>query len=207
MSQEAEGAVGRPTNIKEEKRPDSQSTDCLPDDPLAPGSGAERNRLEGQVPRKACSRQDGDNGSVFDAWFIGYTAGTRDRSVVGFDGERWRGENETGSQAASPIWVSFMSKALKDRPVKDFPVPEGIEFMRVEPKTGQPSSRRGALLECFREGTAPSSKFIVQSKAPTDFFKFDFNSSARPPSGHNSAAYQIKSEIEINPFGIGFICP
>ncbi len=121
----------------------------------------------------------GTTNQFMDAWFIGYTPEIITGVWVGFDEEKSIGENETGSRAASPIWVSFMSKILKDRPVKDFPVPEGIEFMMVDPKTGQVNSGREGILECFREGTGPTPRAPAPLKAPTDFFKFDFNLSTK----------------------------
>jgi penicillin-binding protein 1A len=68
-----------------------------------------------------------------------------------------------------------MSKMLKDRPLKDFPIPEGIEFMKINPQTGQMSLAKEAILECFKEGTRPAPGFFSESKMTTDFFKFDFN--------------------------------
>ena len=98
---------------------------------------------------------------------------------MGFDEERSLGENETGSRAASPIWVTFMSRILKDKPIKDFLIPEGIEFMKIDPKTGQTSLEKEGILECFKEGTGPSQKLSPRSKATADFFKFDFNLSTK----------------------------
>ena len=121
----------------------------------------------------------GTTDQFLDAWFIGYTQEFITGIWVGFDEERSLGENETGSRTASPIWVTFMSKILKDRPVKDFPIPEGIEFMKIDPKTGQVSSGREAILECFKEGTGPPQKVSSRSKSTTDFFKFDLNLSTK----------------------------
>jgi penicillin-binding protein 1A len=98
---------------------------------------------------------------------------------VGFDEERSLGENETGAQAASPIWVAFMSKILKDRPKRDFPVPEGLEFIKIDPKTGQVSLGKEGILECFKEGTKPTQMSPSSLKTSTDFFKFDFDSSTK----------------------------
>ena len=100
----------------------------------------------------------GTTDQFLDAWFIGYTPEFLTGVWVGFDDERTLGKNETGARAASPIWVNFMSKILKDRPIKDFSIPEGIEFMRVDPKTGQVGFGREATLECFKEGTGPAQK-------------------------------------------------
>lgn len=121
----------------------------------------------------------GTTDQYFDAWFIGYTPELITGVWVGFDEERSIGENETGSRAASPIWVSFMSRILKDIPPKEFPIPEGIEFMKIDPKTGQTSSDKGAILECFKEGTGPSPKVSQQPKTTSDFFKFDLNLPAK----------------------------
>jgi penicillin-binding protein 1A len=106
---------------------------------------------------------------------MGYTPEMITGVWVGFDEERSLGENETGARAASPIWVAFMSKILKDKSKKDFSVPEGVEFMKVDPKTGQVELGRESILECFIEGTGPLQKAPLPSKPTTDFFKFDFN--------------------------------
>jgi penicillin-binding protein 1A len=110
-----------------------------------------------------------------DAWFIGFTPELITGVWVGFDEERSLGENETGSRAASPIWVTFMSKILKDKQIKDFPIPKGIEFTKIDPQTGQVNSGREGILECFREGAGPMPKALTPTKTTSDFFKFDLN--------------------------------
>jgi len=122
----------------------------------------------------------GTTDQFMDAWFIGYTPELITGVWVGFDEERSLGENETGARAASPIWVAFMSRILKDKPKKDFPIPEGIEFMKIDPKTGQVSLGKEGILECFREGTEPTQKDPSSLKTSTDFFKFDFDLSTKP---------------------------
>ena len=121
----------------------------------------------------------GTTDQFYDAWFIGYTPETLTGVWVGFDDERSIGENETGSRAASPIWVAFMTRSLKDKPMKDFPVPEGIEFMRVDPRTGEISSHKQAILECFKDGTGPTQSASPPVKTSTDFYKLDFNLTPR----------------------------
>ena len=67
------------------------------------------------------------------------------------------GRQEVGGRAAAPIWLYFAEKALQGTPVEVFPVPDGIVFIKVDPKTGLPAkpSHRGAIFECFLEGTTP----------------------------------------------------
>jgi penicillin-binding protein 1A len=122
----------------------------------------------------------GTTDQFLDAWFIGYTPELITGVWVGFDEERSLGENETGSRAASPIWVNFMSKVLKDRAMGDFSIPEGVEFMKIDPKTGQISLGKEGILECFKEGTGFAQQVASPLKTTTDFFKFDFNFSSNP---------------------------
>jgi len=148
------------------------------------------NLLEGVVRNgtgwraKALARpaaaKTGTTDQFLDAWFIGYTPEFITGVWVGFDEERSLGENETGSRAASPIWVNFMTRIMKDRPVKDFPIPEGIEFMKIDPRTAQVSFDKEATLECFQEGTGPTEKISSRSKSTTDFFKSDLNFLTKP---------------------------
>jgi penicillin-binding protein 1A len=129
---------------------------------------------------RPAAAKTGTTDQFMDAWFIGYTPEMITGVWAGFDEERSLGENETGARAASPIWVSFMSKILKDKPKKDFPIPEGIEFMKIDPKTGLSGLDKEGILECFKEGTGPSQKATSSLETSTDFFKFDFNLSTRP---------------------------
>src|SRR4030043_1542038 len=117
----------------------------------------------------------GTTEQFLDAWFIGYTPELITGVWVGFDDEKSLGDDETGARAASPIWVAFMSKILKDKPKKDFPVPEGIGFTKIDPKTGHVSLGKEGILECFKDGTEPTQIDPSSLKTSTDFFKSDFN--------------------------------
>jgi len=117
----------------------------------------------------------GTTDQFMDAWFIGYTPELITGVWVGFDEERSLGENETGARAASPIWVTFMEKILKDKPKKEFPIPEGMEFIKIDPKTGQVSLGKEGILECFKEGTEPKQISPSSLKTSSDFFKSDFD--------------------------------
>ncbi len=93
-----------------------------------------------------------------DAWFIGYTPDLVAGVWVGYDDLRVLGRGETGSRAAVPIWLDFMAKALEPYPVTDFPVPESIEFARINPKLGTLAGPqdKNAIFEAFIKGTAPT---------------------------------------------------
>jgi penicillin-binding protein 1A len=100
----------------------------------------------------------GTTNDLHDAWFIGYTPEIATGVWIGYDSARNLGKNETGGRAAAPVFLDYMLHALKDRPVQDFAVPEGVVFARVDRKTGllAPADDDKAIFMPFREGTAPT---------------------------------------------------
>ncbi|MBI3583229.1 MAG: PBP1A family penicillin-binding protein [Nitrospinae bacterium] len=100
----------------------------------------------------------GTTNNYMDAWFLGYTPDLIAGVWVGMDKDEPIGKNETGARAANPIWVRFMEKVLKGMPVKNFQIPEGVVFTKIDKKTGllaTPETTDMAL-ECFIEGTEPT---------------------------------------------------
>jgi penicillin-binding protein 1A len=117
----------------------------------------------------------GTTNNLYDAWFVGYTPDMITGVWVGFDEEGSLGRGETGSRAASPIWLGFMQRAMADRPVKVFEVPEGIVFSRIDAETGLlpiPESKE-TIFECFKDGTVPTEYTQAPDAIadPEDFFK------------------------------------
>jgi len=145
------------------------------------------NLLEGVVQHgtghrvKALKRpvagKTGTTNDLFDAWFMGYTPRYTTGVWVGFDEEASLGKSETGSRAASPIWLGFMKTILKDKPIKVFPVPEGVVFAKIDAETGLlpiPESKK-TIFECFKEGTVPT-EYTPKPDTVTeasDFYKLD----------------------------------
>ena len=119
----------------------------------------------------------GTTNNLFDAWFMGYTARYITGTWVGFDDEAPLGKSETGSRAASPIWLGFMQRILADKPPKIFEVPEGVVFTQIDSKTGLlpiPESKETVFV-CFKEGTEPTeySKKPGEIADTGEFFKKD----------------------------------
>jgi len=119
----------------------------------------------------------GTTNNLHDAWFVGYTPRYATGTWVGFDDESSLGKFETGSKAASPIWLGFMQKVLADKPVRVFQVPEGVVFSKIDAKTGLlpiPESKK-TIFECFKEGSVPTkyTKKPGSITEPEQFFKSD----------------------------------
>ncbi|HHD11424.1 MAG TPA: penicillin-binding protein 1A [Deltaproteobacteria bacterium] len=126
--------------------------------------------------KRPVAGKTGTTNNLNDAWFIGYVPHLVAGVWVGYDDERPLGRNETGSRAAAPIWVRFMKEALKDVPPENFPIPDGVEFVKIDPKTGllATPSTKDPVFEVFKVGTAPK-KFSSSEDVPADedFFLID----------------------------------
>lgn len=119
----------------------------------------------------------GTTNDLNDAWFLGYTPRYVAGVWVGYDDRKSLGAGETGSRAASPIWLEFMQAAQKNEPIKDFSVPEGVVFAKIDIDTGLlaiPESIN-TFFECFKEGTVPTeyAKKTGTITESEDFFKED----------------------------------
>jgi penicillin-binding protein 1A len=119
----------------------------------------------------------GTTNNLHDAWFVGYTPRYTVGTWVGFDEEGCLGKAETGSRAASPIWLGFVRKVLEGKPVRVFQVPEGVVFSKIDAETGLlpvPESKK-TIFECFKEGTVPTEYAQAPNSMtePEQFFKSD----------------------------------
>ncbi len=111
-----------------------------------------------------------------DAWFVGYSPDVATGVWVGFDEKQVLGRGETGGRAALPIWIDYMKAALEQRSVREFPVPDGIVFARIDAKTGLLASGRSeeALFQPFLEGTAPTETTSPETSVGRDRRRLDF---------------------------------
>jgi penicillin-binding protein 1B len=99
----------------------------------------------------------GKTGTSRDGWFAGYTPDLLCIVWVGFDDNREL--NLPGAQSALPIWAAFMKKAVTLRPLnrEEFPVPEGIAQIEIDPTTGLLATDHclARQMEYFIKGTEP----------------------------------------------------
>ncbi len=89
-----------------------------------------------KLGRNDLAGKTGTTNEFVDAWFCGYNPELVAVAWIGFDTPRTLGRNETGAQAALPIWMSYMGAALKGAPEPAFVPPNGVITMRVNPDTG-----------------------------------------------------------------------
>jgi penicillin-binding protein 1A len=127
--------------------------------------------------KRPVAGKTGTTNNLFDAWFVGFTPEYITGVWVGLDEEAPMGKGETGSRAASPIWLGFMQRALEGKPVQLFQAPDDIVFAKIDADTGLlpvPESKN-VVFECFKEGTVPTeyTKRPDEAREKEDLFKKD----------------------------------
>ncbi len=107
-----------------------------------------------------------------DAWFVGYTPQVITGVWVGYDKPRPGGKGFTGGAVAAPIWERFMRKAVASKPAADFPTPDTVVSVAIDPATGFL-----ATADC----PASRDEFYVTGTEPTEYCPK--HSGAVPDSG------------------------
>ncbi|CAN5704895.1 hypothetical protein BH18ACI5_BH18ACI5_16410 [soil metagenome] len=100
--------------------------------------------------------KSGTTNDLRDAWFVGFTPDLLTVVWVGLDDNQPVGL--TGTQAALPIWTTFMMRAMAGKANTTFDVPEGIVFVDIDRDTGKlatPGCPR-TMKEAFLQGTEPA---------------------------------------------------
>ena len=78
------------------------------------------------LKRSDVGGKTGTTNDSHDAWFGGYGGSVVAIAWMGFDQPRKLGERETGGGLALPIWIKYMTHALKGMPERGNVVPSGI---------------------------------------------------------------------------------
>jgi membrane carboxypeptidase/penicillin-binding protein len=110
----------------------------------------------------------GTTDNYVDAWFVGYTPNLVTGVWIGYDQPKSGGKGFTGGAVAAPIWERFMDKVVTSRPEVDFPRPETVLALSIDPTTGLL-----ALEECpqkqeefFISGTEPKGYCTAHGAVP-----------------------------------------
>ncbi len=104
-----------------------------------------------------------------DMWFIGFTPDLVCGAWMGYDDFSPMGKKMASGGILVPWWASFMKEALKGVPVKEFAVPEGITYAKIDAQTGfraLPSCPK-IILEAFKAGTEPKDFCPIDHAAQT----------------------------------------
>ncbi|MAW87603.1 MAG: penicillin-binding protein [Phyllobacteriaceae bacterium] len=122
------------------------------------GTAVTVSRLERPVAGKTGTTNDEK-----DAWFVGYTPDLVVGLYLGYDTPRPMGRGSTGGGLAAPVFTEFMAEVLKDKPPVEFQVPEGMNLIAIDRKTGMRAGGEGpgVIMEAFKPGTGPADSYSV----------------------------------------------
>lgn len=108
-----------------------------------------------ELGRGDLAGKTGTTNDQMDAWFAGIQRHLTAVVWMGFDRPRSLGGRETGAAAALPIWISYMSHALKGVPEEAPEMPEGVVSARIDPQTGLRTAAETGVLEYFYAENLP----------------------------------------------------
>jgi penicillin-binding protein 1A len=121
-------------------------------DVMRTGTGARALKL-GRVD---LAGKTGTTNEFVDAWFCGYVSGLVSVAWIGFDSPHTLGRNETGAQAALPMWMAYMGTVLDGVPEQPLEAPGGIVALHVNPDTGlRVADAQGGLVDYFYQEFPP----------------------------------------------------
>jgi penicillin-binding protein 1A len=121
-------------------------------DVVRAGTGARAMKLG----RGDLAGKTGTTNEFVDAWFCGFNSELVAVAWIGFDTPHTLGRNETGSQAALPIWMGYMGAALKGVPEQPLSPPGGVVSVRVNPDTGlRVADAQGGVVDYFYQEFLP----------------------------------------------------
>jgi penicillin-binding protein 1A len=83
-------------------------------------------RAQGMLKRPDLYGKTGTTNDSMDAWFAGYSLHQVAVVWIGYDKPRKLGDRETGGGLALPVWIDYMSTALRGKPVMEPTPPEGL---------------------------------------------------------------------------------
>ena len=107
--------------------------------------------------RNDLAGKTGTTNDHIDAWFAGFMGRLVAISWIGFDTPANLGPNETGGQAALPIWLAYAAKVLKNVPETELSVPSGVVAVGINPVTGlrEPSGASRVTEYFYQESQPP----------------------------------------------------
>jgi penicillin-binding protein 1A len=109
-----------------------------------------------KLKRTDLAGKTGTTNEFVDAWFCGFNPGLVAVAWIGFDTPKTLGRNETGAQAALPIWIDYMGTVLKGVPEQPLVSPEGVVAVTVDPVTGLRVAEGQGTVDYFYQEFLPA---------------------------------------------------
>ena len=128
-------------------------------DVIRVGTGARALKLG----RDDLAGKTGTTNEFVDAWFCGFVPELVSIAWIGFDTPHSLGRNETGAQAALPMWMAYMGTVLDGVPEQPLVPPDGVVAMHINPATGLriADARAGIVDYFYQEFPPPAPETLI----------------------------------------------
>ncbi len=123
----ASGAAGDVASAADGRRAISERNafviDSLLQEVTRSGTAA---RAQAALHRPDIYGKTGTTNDSVDAWFAGFQPSLAAVVWIGYDQPRGLGDRESGGGLALPVWIDYMTVALKNVPVREISQPDGV---------------------------------------------------------------------------------
>ncbi|MBV8604743.1 MAG: penicillin-binding protein 1A [Pelomonas sp.] len=128
-------------------------------------------RAQADLQRPDLYGKTGTTNDSMDAWFCGFQPSQVAVAWIGFDQPRKLGSRETGGGLALPVWVDYMRYALRDVPVTELAVPEGVVSSNGYWVYDEYTGTAGVQQLANEPGNLPAPASPDEKKSILDLFK------------------------------------
>lgn len=120
-----------------------------------------------QLGRSDLAGKTGTTNNHLDTWFAGFNPNKVAVVWMGYDKPQSLGGTETGGSAALPIWIKYMSTALRGLPDNYLNAPDGVSSIRINLKTGSMATEdESGFYEYFYQEYPPPEKASGLAASP-----------------------------------------
>ena len=128
-------------------------------------------RAQATLKRPDLYGKTGTTNDSQDAWFAGFTQSLVAVVWIGYDLPRKLGDKETGGGLALPVWIDYMSTALKGVPVMEPTPPEGVINVGGEWYYEEYGPGNGISSVGLEDAPAPPAATEEERRSILDLFK------------------------------------
>ena len=127
-------------------------------------------RAQGTLKRPDIYGKTGTTNDSMDAWFAGFHPSLVAVVWIGYDQPRKLGSRETGGGLSLPVWIDYMSYALKNVPVQEAQAPQGVVNIGGE-WYYEEYAHGGGIASLGLEDKMPTAADTEEKKSILDLFK------------------------------------
>jgi penicillin-binding protein 1A len=128
-------------------------------------------KAQAQLKRPDIYGKTGTTNDSLDAWFAGYQKELVAVVWIGYDQPKKLGDRETGGGLALPVWIEFMTSALRGVAVSEPSAPEGIINVNGEWYYEEYTGSSGVKALSNDDANVPQSASEDEKKSILDLFK------------------------------------